>query len=68
MTQATTDTFSRTVFDFVLDYFKKPTADVLAARELEDAKCYLLRHQSAAEYNQKMADYYSTVIRRLNRN
>lgn len=45
--------------------FRKPNANEIAVRDLEDAKRALLREQAAAEYHAKMADYYDGIIHRL---
>lgn len=49
----------------ILKLWQKPSAQELAKRELEDAKRYLLRHQSQQEYAQQMCVYYEKCIRRL---
>jgi len=46
-------------------YFRVPSADVLALRELEEAKRELLRSQSAQDYYKRMVDYHSDRIKRL---
>lgn len=45
--------------------FDQPPAEVLAVRQLEDAKRRLLQEQEAAEFHQRMVEFYSTKIRRL---
>ena len=47
--------------------FSKPTTKEIAARALEDARRQLLAEQSAAEYHNKMAEYYRGVAQRLDR-
>jgi adenine-specific DNA methylase len=47
------------------NYFKQPSAEVLAQRELEDARRELLSAESAAEYAQQMAAYHAARIARL---
>jgi len=49
----------------VLDVFRKPTAQQIAERDLEEARRQLLKAQSHAEYWRRMADYYSDTIKRL---
>ena len=46
-------------------WFRKPTAKELAARDLEEARRGYLRERSAAEFHQKMAEYYQGVEARL---
>jgi hypothetical protein len=48
-----------------LNPFRKLTARELAARDLEEARCALLREQAAAEYHDRMAEYYKGVVARL---
>lgn len=45
--------------------FKRPSAEILARRELEEARRELLAAQSAAEYAQQMATYHEARIARL---
>lgn len=45
--------------------FKTPSAEVLAQRELEEARRQLLQAQSAAEYAQNLAAYHTQRIARL---
>jgi hypothetical protein len=45
--------------------FTAPSAEVLALRELEDAKRLLLEAHSAREYSDSMAKYHESRIRRL---
>ena len=49
----------------LIDSFRKPSASVIAERDLEEAKRLLLKEQSATEYHQQMAAYYKAVIARL---
>lgn len=49
----------------IASLYKKPSADTIAKEELEDAQRSLLIHQSAAEYNSQMAEYFQGVITRL---
>lgn len=42
-----------------------PSAEVIALRELENAKRSLLEAQSAQEYAESMVTYHSTRIKRL---
>ena len=45
--------------------FATPSAEVLALRELEDAKRRLLEAQSAREYADSMCKYHEARIKRL---
>lgn len=49
----------------LLSIFTKPSARVLAQRELEDAQRELLSAQSACEYSRRIAEYHTDRIRRL---
>lgn len=46
-------------------YFKKPSADVIAMENLEEARRSFLNSKASAEYHAKMAEYYTVVIDRL---
>lgn len=50
-----------------MNFFKKPSSDKIAADNVEEAKRKLIEEQSAAEYHQKMAEYYQGVIARLSK-
>ena len=52
-------------FEFIRKLFQKPSAEVIAQHELEEAKRLYLQKQSEAEYAAKMVEYYGGVIRRL---
>ncbi len=45
--------------------FTKPSARVLAQRELEEAQRQLLQAQSGADYARRIAEYNQDRIRRL---
>ena len=47
------------------DYFKKPSARVLALRELETTQRQLLASEDAAAYHAKMSEYYEEKVERL---
>ena len=47
------------------DIFKKPSADVLAVQELEEAKRQLLMAYSGLDYAQAMVTYNEDRVRRL---
>lgn len=49
----------------IIDIFRKPSAQQLAQRELEEAQRQLLQAQSAAEYAANLAKYHAERIRRL---
>ena len=44
---------------------KKPSADVIAMENLEEARRCFLSSKASAEYHAKMAEYYTVVIDRL---
>jgi hypothetical protein len=48
-----------------IETFRKPSAHLLARRELEDAQRELLLSQTSAEYASRMASYNADRIRRL---
>ena len=45
--------------------FRRPSAETLALRELEEAKRNLLEALSGAEYAKRMAEYHNDRIKRL---
>lgn len=47
------------------DYFRTPTADELAAKELEEAKRELLRELSNQDYINRIVQYHEDRIKRL---
>jgi hypothetical protein len=47
------------------EYFKTPTADELATRELEEAKRELLRALSGQDYANRIVQYHQDRIKRL---
>ncbi len=47
------------------DYFKTPSADELAARELEEAKRELLRALSGQDYANRIVQYHQDRVKRL---
>jgi hypothetical protein len=49
----------------LIETFRKPSAKVLAQRELEEAQRQLLEAQSAAEYAANLSKYHAERIRRL---
>lgn len=44
---------------------KKPSAEVIAQENLEEARRSYLNSKASAEYHAKMAEYYTVVIDRL---
>ena len=50
---------------FYLGLFRVPSAEVLALRELEEAKRSLLEMQTAKDYSGRMVEYNMDRIRRL---
>ena len=49
----------------MIKYFVLPTADIMAARELEEAKRELLRSQTALDYTKRMVEYHQDRVKRL---
>lgn len=47
------------------DMFRKPSAEVLACREYEEARRSLLQHQTAREYHDNMCRFETKRIVRL---
>ena len=47
------------------EVFRRPSAETLALRELEDAKRSLLEALSGMEYAKRMAEYHNDRIKRL---
>jgi len=54
-----------TMIDQLKDYFRLPSANELAVKELEMAHRKLLVALSAQEYAKRMCDYHSDRIKRL---
>jgi len=53
------------IYQKFLNLFKTPSAIVIAARELEEARRQLLQSQSAAEYANRISAYHLDRIKRL---
>ncbi len=57
------------MFEQTVNYFKSifdvPTAEMMALKELEEAKRKLLEAQSAREYSESMCKYHEARIKRL---
>jgi predicted outer membrane protein len=51
--------------EYIFSLLRVPTADVLAVRELEEAKRELLRSQSAQDYAKRMVEYHQDRVKRL---
>jgi len=51
--------------EFLFSLLRVPTADVLAVKELEDAKRDLLRSQTALDYTKRMVEYHQDRVKRL---
>lgn len=51
--------------EFLFSLLRLPTADVLAVRELEEAKRELLRSQTAQDYAKRMVEYHQDRVKRL---
>lgn len=47
------------------DYFKTPTPEELAAKEMDEAKRELLRALSAQDYSNRIVQYHQDRIKRL---
>ena len=45
--------------------FRLPTADIMAVRELEEAKRSLLQMQSSQDYAKRMCEYHQDRVKRL---
>ena len=52
--------------EHIMSFFRTPSAEILAMRELEDAKRRLLSYQSTLEYADAMCRYNKERIHRLN--
>jgi hypothetical protein len=55
----------RESIEWLKTVYKIPSAEVLALRELEEAKRKLLEAQSGRDYAISMCNYYETKIKRL---
>lgn len=55
----------REAINWVRNAYTTPSAEVLALRELEEAKRSLLETQSAREYSDSMCKYREAQIKRL---
>ena len=53
------------VIEYLKSLFRTPSAEVLALRELEEAKRRLLMAQSSREYHESMCKYHEAQIKRL---
>jgi hypothetical protein len=53
------------MFKSLIETFRKPSPDVLAARELDDAERELLKALTGLEYAQCMVDYRTSTVERL---
>lgn len=53
------------IVDYVRSWFAVPSAEVLALRELEEAKRKLLDAQTGREYADSMCKYHEARIERL---
>lgn len=57
--------FIKNTINFIKDSFRMPSADVMAIKELEQAKRELLAMQTAKDYSSRMVEYNQDRIRRL---
>ena len=55
----------KSLFAWIANSFRLPTADLMAARELEEAKRELLKTQSAQDYAKRMVEYHQDRVKRL---
>lgn len=55
----------RELYNWMKNVYATPSAEVLALRELEEAKRSLLETQSAREYADSMCKYREAQIKRL---
>lgn len=55
----------REMYNWVKNVYTTPSAEVLALRELEEAKRRLLEAQTAREYAESMCKYREAQIKRL---
>ena len=55
----------REMYNWVRNVYTTPSAEVLALRELEEAKRRLLEAQTAREYADSMCKYREAQIKRL---
>lgn len=53
------------MFKSLIETFRKPSPDVLAARELDDAERELLKALTGLEYANCMVNYRSATVARL---
>lgn len=53
------------MFDWIVELFRKPSAEVLAQREYEDARRNLLECQRLRDYYENMANFQSVRIGRV---
>ena len=51
--------------NYIFTLLRVPTADVMAVRELEEAKRELLRSQTALDYTKRMVEYHQDRVKRL---
>lgn len=53
------------MFKQLIEMFKKPAAKHVAQEDLEEAHRQYLKHDAAANYHAKVAEYYADSILRL---
>ena len=49
----------------LIDTFRKPPAKLIAQEDLEESQRQYLKHDAAANYHAKVAEYYAGSIQRL---
>lgn len=57
--------FITQTIEFIKESFRMPSADMMAIKELEQAKRELLAMQTAKDYSSRMVEYNQDRIRRL---
>lgn len=55
----------RDLYNWLKNAYLPPSAEMIALRELEDARRKLLEAQSGREYATSMCNYYDVKIKRL---
>lgn len=53
--------------NFITKLFQKPSAKVIAQRDLEECRRQLLASYNASEYHTKQVEYYTQVVKRLSK-
>jgi len=53
------------MFQMIIGWFAKPTAEEIAKRDYEECKRQLLKHEDALAYHTQMVTYYTKNTARL---